>query len=294
LLAMVAPKLFAVFLTTIFVAVMISVEVASQNGLGTWLIGPALMAASALFLFLYVNAIISQSTVRQTLIEELQATQAQLADSERRQGTLMERQRLAREIHDTLAQGFISITMLLEAAKASLTSNRNAAQEQLDQAQQTAKDGLAEARRVVNALRPEVLESQLFPDALSTVAQRWSREAGIGVNTTVTGDVQPFPAEVEDALIRAAQEALTNVKRHASAKRVDVTLSYLNNLIVLDVQDDGVGLDRAHIAEVETDADGGFGLQAMSQRIRELGGTLGIESAPGEGTTIVVQVPISE
>ena len=289
-LVMVVPKRFAIPMTVVFGAALVSVEVATENGVGSWLIGPILSVAAAIFLALYVNAIISESSKRQGLIEELQATRAQLAESERRQGALEERQRLAREIHDTLAQGFTSIAMLLEAAKGALSTRQPEVEQHLELATQTARENLAEARRVVWALRPEALDEGTLPEAVAALTERWSKETGIRANAHVTGKLHRLPADHEATLLRAAQEALVNVRKHASATSVDVTLSYWEELTVLDVQDDGIGFDLTSPRPV-SGRDGGFGLDAMRQRVEGLGGQLQIESAPGQGSTVVVELP---
>jgi signal transduction histidine kinase len=213
-----------------------------------------------------------------------------LVDQARQAAVLEERQRLAREIHDTLAQGFTSIVMHLEAAEQSLPDESATVQQHLDQARNTAREGLAQARRLVWALRPEILEGASLSAALERVVARWARESGIAASATTTGTAYSLPAEVEVTLLRAAQEALSNVRKHAQAGQVAVTLSYMGDMVVLDVQDDGSGFDPARIQTPATPATGGFGLTAMRERVEQLGGTLLVESVPGQGTTLVVEV----
>jgi signal transduction histidine kinase len=155
------------------------------------------------------------------------------------------------------------------------------------QALRSARDNLAESRRVVWALRPRPLAGQPLPRALGELAGRLAEETGLQAETLVTGTARPLPAQVEEALLRVGQEALANVRKHAAASRVTVTLSYLDDAVTLDVQDDGVGFEPAAAAT----AAGGLGLGAMRERVEGLGGRLVIESAPGEGTTIAVEVP---
>ena len=212
----------------------------------------------------------------------------------RKAGILGERQRLAREIHDTLAQGFTSIVMNLEAAEGALpeeVSEEGRAKRHLDQARLTARESLTEARRLVWALRPESLDNASLSEALAQLAARWADSSGVEASTNVTGTPRPIPAEAEVTLVRVAQEALANVLKHAEASRAVVTLSYMNDLIALDVIDDGVGFDPE--GERPDSPEGGFGLRAMRQRIGQLGGSLAIESAPGEGTTLVVELPLA-
>ncbi|MFC7585837.1 sensor histidine kinase [Nonomuraea antimicrobica] len=205
---------------------------------------------------------------------------------------------MAREIHDTLAQGLTGIIAQLQAA------------EQMHEVPapwvrpfaavtRLARESLAEARRSVDALRPEPLETARLSDALADVSGRWSKLHGLPVQVTTTGTARPMAPEAEFALLRTAQEALANVAKHAHATRVGVTLSYLEHEVALDVRDDGRGFDPAQL-ESGTGATGGpwppsrgdgFGLTIMRQRIEGLSGTLGIESEPGAGTGISACVP---
>jgi signal transduction histidine kinase len=150
------------------------------------------MGLGAIVLGIWVSAIIEQSTRRRELIEQLEATRAELAAAERREGVLEERQRLAREIHDTLAQGFTSIVMHLEAAEQALPGDPDKLHKHLDKARSTARASLDQARRVVQDLRPELLEQQSLPEAIQRTAQRWKDESGIPVTTTITGNPLPL------------------------------------------------------------------------------------------------------
>lgn len=218
-----------------------------------------------------------------------------LVEQARRAGLIGERQRLAHEIHDTLAQSFASIVMNLEAADASLPAESSPRTHwHLDQARLTARESLAEARRLVWALRPKLLEEAPLPEALDRLVKRWSEASGVAAHTTVTGAPRPLPPEVEATLFRVAQEALTNVRKHAQARRTALTLSYMNDRVALDARDDGTGFDpEDNDAVVSSTREGGFGLGTMRERVERLGGTLSIESAPGEGTTLVVELPVA-
>jgi len=249
-------------------------------------------AAGAILLGVFINRIIVQSTQRKELIQELEATRAELAAAERQAGVLDERERLAHEIHDTLAQGFTSIVLLLQAAEAAWAAGSPEAAQHLAQARRTASENLAEARRLVWALQPAQLSGASLPEALARLTERLGEEEGLDTSTAVTGPARPLPTAIEVALLRVAQEALANVRRHAKAGRVTVTLSYMDDVAVLDVQDDGVGFDVAASRPARPGQDGGFGLEAMRQRATRLGGTLAIESAPGTGTTLVVKLPV--
>ena len=142
------------------------------------------------------------------------------------------------------------------------------------------------------ALRPEALDHASLPEAISRFTARWAEESGIGAQFTVTGEPYPRSPEVEVTLLRSAQEALANVRKHARASHVTITLSYMDDLTVLDVQDDGVGFDPSLAPNGATEGDeGGYGLQAMHQRVEQLGGRLLVESAPGRGATLAVELP---
>lgn len=245
-------------------------------------------ALGAIILGVWITAIIGQSTRRRQLIEQLEATQAELAAAERRAGILEERQRLARDIHDTLAQGFTSIVMHLEAADQALPDDLDTLQKHLDRARGTARTSLEEARRVVHALRPHSLDQRSLPDAIERTAVRWQEETGIPLTTTTTGDPIPLHPDIEVTLLRATQEALANIRKHAQATAVQLTLSYIDDVVVLDVQDNGVAFAGAAASPLS----GGYGLQAMRERAEQCGGSVTVESEPGEGTTVVVSIPI--
>jgi signal transduction histidine kinase len=253
------------------------------------ILGVMLFLAFSLLAVAYVATIVRQSQERQRLIDQLHAAQAGLAEAERQAGILEERQRLARDIHDTLTQGFASIVMLLEAAEASFGRDHRAGRH-VARALQSARDNLAESRRLVWALRPEALADTPLPVALDRLARQLAEETGIRADTVVTGTVRQLEAEQETALLRAAQESLANVRKHARAMGVTLTLSYMGDVTVLDIQDDGVGFVAP--AEPEVATDGGLGLRAMRERVEDMGGTVSVESAAGEGTTVVVHLPI--
>ncbi|MER5648090.1 sensor histidine kinase [Streptosporangium sp. NPDC002524] len=219
---------------------------------------------------------------------------AQLLAQAREAGVLDERRRMAREIHDTLAQGLTGIITQLQAAE-QMHDVPAPWHRPFEAVKTLARESLVEARRSVDALRPEPLETARLSDALTDVAGRWSALHGLAVQVTTTGTVRPMPPETEFALLRTAQEALANVARHAHATRVGVTLSYLEHEVALDVRDDGRGFD---LAGLETGASrppshgGGFGLTIMRQRVEGLSGSLRVESEPGAGTGISACVPI--
>jgi signal transduction histidine kinase len=253
----------------------------------------AVVAATAgILLAIWINRIIDQSAERKELIDQLTATRRELAVAERQAGMLEERQRLAREIHDTLAQGFTSIVLLLQAAEAAWASGSSDARRHLEEARRTAGENLAEARQLVWALQPEPLGDASLGEALVRLTDRLAEEQHVQAATRITGTPRPLPTPTEVALLRITQEALANVRRHAHAGRVTVTLSYMDDVAVLDVQDDGVGFDPRATGQAARPEEGGFGLAAIRQRVDRLGGSLVLESAPGAGTTLVVELPV--
>jgi signal transduction histidine kinase len=224
-------------------------------------------------------------------LRENAGLQAQLLVAAREAGVLDERQRMAREIHDTLAQGLTGIITQLQAADRAATraagdpaADPGEWRRHLGNALRLARDSLAEARRSVHAVRPGPLRTARLPEALAQVAAEWSRLSDVPAEVATTGDARPLHPEVETTLLRVAQEALANVAKHAGATRVGVTLSYMPDRLALDVRDDGAGFDPAR-------GDGGFGLTSMRQRVARLGGVLEIESEPGAGTAISASVP---
>ncbi len=232
-----------------------------------------------------------RSEERRLLIGELEETRAELAASEREAGRLAERHRLARDIHDTLAQGFTSIVMLLEAAEAELVADPGKARIHIDQARSTARGSLAEARSLVWALRPDRLIESSLVEAVQSVVDQLGEETPTRAEFVVTGEPRQLPDVTDECVLRVTQEALANVRKHADASRVTVTLSYLDDGVVLDVRDDGVGFEPAIFAEIGDGLVGGVGLQLMLDRVEQLGGTRVIESSAGDGTSVVVQLP---
>lgn len=179
-------------------------------------------------------------------------------------------------------------------ARQSLRTEPGTAEQYLRQIDRTAREGLEEARRLVRALRPESLEDASLAEALGRAAGHFTEETGVHVETRVNGDPGPLPPEVEITLLRVAQEALANVRKHAggSLSRVAMTLSYLGDAIALDVRDDGVGFDVDRQASGHP-YSGGFGLKGMRERIEALGGTFSVESSPGGGTALAVELPVT-
>lgn len=287
-------------------------------------IGPVIGAAVAIATVLGYQALQSESEQRRRLIVELERTRSELASAERRAGVLDERERLAREIHDTLAQGLTSIQLLLRAAGRNLDpgpspeaaatgpsdrGNGGGTERGIDrgidparaaalveQARQAAADNLAEARRLVRALAPGELEGTSLSPALRRLCAATTERSGIRVSFHHDGPEVALPAHVEAALLRIAQTALGNTTQHSGATRADVSLTVMDDAVTLDVVDDGTGFDLDALSGPGTrqGEDGGFGLRSMRSRAQEIGGRLVVESEPGQGTAVSVQVDLSD
>lgn len=247
-------------------------------------LGPLLGGAVAVATVLGYQALYRESERRRELIEELITTRAELAAAERGAGILAERERLAREIHDTLAQGLSSIQLLLRAAERSLPED-SAALPHIGRAREAAQENLAEARRFVRALTPPDLEHGSLPAALERLC---SGAPGPRVRFSLSGTPRPLPTPYEVALLRIAQSALANVVRHAGAGRAEITLTFMDSSVTLDIVDDGKGFDPTSAPSGE----GGFGLPAMRSRAETLSGLFTVESAPGQGTAVAVTLPL--
>ncbi|WP_406418643.1 sensor histidine kinase [Streptomyces sp. NBC_01614] len=252
-------------------------------------LAPPAVAALATAVFLQME----RHTARQrVLIDDLIRTRHELAASERREGTLGERQRLSMEIHDTLAQGLSSQQMLLQAADRVWDTEPDKARTHVRTAASVAAHNLAEARRFVHDLAPADLAGGGLDQALRMLA---GRESGADLSVRVHVDgaerLPQLPDRVQSALLRIAQGALANVREHACASSAALTLTLLDDEAVLDVSDDGHGFDPAATPD-SPGAERGHGLPAMRARLRALGGTLTVDSAPGEGTVLSAAVPL--
>jgi signal transduction histidine kinase len=235
-----------------------------------------------------INELAESNEKLATALDENAGLHEQLLAQAREAGVFDERQRMAREIHDTLAQGLTGIITQLQAADRA--ADDEGRRRHLGQVHALAKDSLMEARRSVQALRPEPLVDSRLPEAVSELGRRWSETAGVPIKIEVTGEVRPMRPELEVTLFRVTQEALSNAGKHARASLVVLTLSYSDDMVILDVRDDGVGFDP--LCDKGKTSDGtGFGMQAMKQRLQLIAGTLIVESAPGEGTAVNAQVP---
>ncbi|HEY3079976.1 MAG TPA: GAF domain-containing sensor histidine kinase [Chloroflexota bacterium] len=212
---------------------------------------------------------------------------ARLAEASGRLARAEERTRIAREIHDTLAQGLTAIGLDVEGALRHLEDSPERARERLERALATTRASLEEARRSVLDLRAAPLAGQPLVEALAALGRAFTSETGVRAHVRAGGEVA-LPLRAEAELYRVAQEALANVRQHAHATRVEVALRTTPRGVTLSVRDDGVGFDTRRLA------DGRHGLVGMRERARLLGGRLRIASRPGRGTTVAVWAPQSE
>ncbi len=215
---------------------------------------------------------------------------ARLSAEGREVAVLEERTRLAREIHDTLAQQLTAIVLQLEAAEVFLDRDDARARQVVVSARDQARAALAEARRSVWDLRPAPLDHTGLAAALRHEARRWQARSGIGARVRTHALPAPLALDpqTEVALFRIAQEALANVARHSHAGRVDIRLELRSGVLRLAIRDDGDGF------EAGARSPGRFGLVGMAERARLAGATLEIESSPGSGTRVTVRLPLAD
>lgn len=249
------------------------------------LLAPPAVAALATAVFVHMER---QARAQRALIDDLIRTRRELAATERRAGTLAERQRLSMEIHDTLAQHLSSQQMLLQAADRTWDTDPATARAHVRTATDITARGLAEARRLVHDLAPPELAGGA---GLSDALRALDAGPGIEVRFHLEGTPVPVPDRTESALLRIAQGALANVREHAGARTAALTLSFLGDQVVLDIADDGHGFPGAGAADPAR-GNRGHGLPAMRARVRQLGGTLTIESTAGEGTVLSASIPL--
>jgi signal transduction histidine kinase len=279
---MLRPRV-AIVATVAVVAAVTAIAIANAGPGGPaptlWLVIGAVTLAVGLLLGLWIVGIIEQSRRRADLLAELAATRAELEVATRGAGLIAERERLAHDIHDTLAQGCTSVLLLLEAAESAVDSDPVKAMRYLRRAQETTRDNLAEARALVAALTPPDLSSTSLPEALRRIVERAGLTPGPAAELVVTGTPRGLPAESEVAMLRVTQEALTNVRRHAAATRVEVGLAYGPDGVSLRVCDDGRGFDP----DAPRSGDGLTGMRARATRV---GGVVSVTATPGAGAVV--------
>ncbi|MGO4301768.1 sensor histidine kinase [Leifsonia sp. RAF41] len=243
-----------------------------------------LVIAVSIYFSNRITAVTKQSRERGLLIDRLREQQREIAELSEQQGAAAERERIAREMHDTLAQGFTSIVTLGHAVQGELDTDPAIARRHVELMTETAQENLQESRRIIAALTPGRLAESTLEQALGRVAGRFEEETGVPVAFSVTGEPHPALPAIEVVALRVFQEALANVRKHADASAVDAVLAYQREAVGISVRDDGHGFDAAAPRE-------GFGLDGMQARVREAGGTFELETAPGAGTRLSVYLP---
>ncbi|MFJ2589779.1 sensor histidine kinase [Streptomyces sp. NPDC087538] len=247
------------------------------------MVSTLIVVAVGVLIGLWAHSVVAQSTERARLIVELERTQAELSEAHQRQGAADERERMARDIHDTLAQGLASIVVLAEAARAGLDAEPARSAQQLRSIESTARENLAEARELVGSAR------QRGGPAAGSVAQtlrrildRFAEDTGL----TVADDLADVECDQQTriALLRCTQESLANVRKHARASTVGVMLTHGPHAVELEVTDDGIGF--------VPEESKGFGLDGMRKRLAELGGRLTVTSSVGDGTRVLGVIPL--
>ncbi|MEV4997727.1 sensor histidine kinase [Streptomyces niveus] len=237
----------------------------------------------------WIIRIIEQSAERAELIAELEASREEVSRLSAERGALAERERMSREIHDTLAQGFTSLLMLVQAVDSELERDLPGARRHLDLMADTARRNLAEARALVAGGAPADLNGNSLPDALRRLAARHGpgpAEVSVEVTVEVTGQARALPPALEVVALRTCQEALSNTARHAGAgARAAISLAYSDAELCVRIRDTGRGFDVSA-------PSGGYGLSGLRARAAEVGGSAEVRSAPGDGTLVAVHLPL--
>lgn len=265
-------------------------------------LGPLFGAAFSVVTGLAYLALYREAENQRRAADELRRTRAELAASQHDAGVLAERERLAREIHDTLAQGLSSIVLVARAAEKSLADGDSAtASARFALVQQTASENLAEARNFVRGLSSPHLQESSLVESLrrlceSTESSAAARGLGLRCRLELDGDAVELPQPHRVTLLRAAQASLANVRDHAKASNAVVTVAFLGSEVTMDIYDDGVGFDTSGLKDstyARTDGSG-FGIPSLQERVTALDGSLDLEAAPGEGTVVAIRLPLDD
>lgn len=274
-----------------------AIAVASQYSAGLTfggVMGPLVSAIVTVVIDYAFRTLWRVNNEKQELIDQLIETRSQLAVTERNAGIADERQRIAHEIHDTVAQGLSSIQMLLHVSEQEILAADMAEKskenivKKIRLARQTASDNLSEARAMIAALQPAALSKTSLEAALHRVTEPL---LGINFVISVDGDVRQLPMKTEATLLRIAQGAIGNVAKHSEAQNCHITLTYDDTEVRLDVVDDGVGFEPSEV-DTRPAGLGHIGLSALHQRAVELQGEVIVESAYGQGTAVSAALPV--
>ncbi|GGZ68214.1 sensor histidine kinase [Streptomyces subrutilus] len=283
---------FWLFATAARSAIVLSGAAAAATVVGSTLRSGESLTGNVVFVFigyaasvltgLLIHRLVADGDARAGLLgAELESAQARLAEAHRQQGAADERERIAREIHDTLAQGFASIIVLAEAARSTVTSDPERTAQQLVSIEQTARENFAEARVLVGSAPESGLAPGSVAVTLRRTLDRFTQDTGLTVEAELPPDVA-CDQQTRIALLRCTQESLANVRKHARATTVGVVLTQYPHAIELEITDDGNGF-------VVEDSRG-FGLDGMRKRLAELDGDLTVTSSLGDGTRILATI----
>lgn len=287
------PNRRAIGLSSSFYVILLFVNILAVWDANTLLEFLPILGGLLAFVLVYVVLYIRQVQAReeaQNLLGQLEVAHHQLqayADQVEELTISEERQRMARELHDTLAQGLAGLIMQLEAADSYLDSDNPArAQAVVQQATQRAKATLGEARRAIQALRSSMLEQESLVDALGREVDSFAETTLVRAAFRVEGGPPDLPPEMAQSILRIVQAALSNIARHARARQVRVQISQGDGLLQVVIQDDGLGFDLDEALA----QPGCFGLAGMHERAKRMGGRLEIASRPGEGITVCLEL----
>lgn len=243
---------------------------------------PAVFYAVMIISVLYFGRIIEREEEAHAVLDEANRKLTEYASQAEELAAAKERNRLAREIHDNLGHYLTAVNMQIEAAMALMESDGDRAKQSLERAQSLTKEGLAEVRRAVAAMRAAPIEARPLHEAIQMLVEE-QQATGITTYYQIEGSIRPCSAQTELALYRIAQEGLTNIRKHAQASRADLILDYCKpNAIQIRLQDDGIGSNNT---------DSGFGLLGVRERVKLLGGNLEIKTTPGQGFVLQVELP---
>lgn len=256
---------------------------ATPNALSQALVIETVSLAGSFAIGFWITRISVESAGRARLLDELRDTQARLEALSHDAGAMGERERLAREIHDTIAQDLTGLVLLAQRTRRELVAGTPTVGETVDLLEESARHALAETRSLVATGAPVGLTGDGIVSALERLAERFSRETGIAVR--VTGEVPPLARETEVVLLRCAQEALANVRKHSGAVTATLDLFVRDGSVGIVIGDSGDGFDPGTARE-------GFGLPGMRARLGLVGGSLSIESSQGEGTRVTASLPL--
>jgi len=258
----------------------------SAEFFGETLVSTLIVVAVGVLIGLWAHSVVEQSSERARLIKELERTQEELSEAHQRQGAADERERMARDIHDTLAQGFASIIVLAEAAQTGVFDDPARSVQQLRSIESTARENLTEARELVGSATqpgPGRVAAGSVAQTLRRTLDRFAEDTGLAVDADLA-DLE-CDQQTRIALLRCTQESLANVRKHARASTVGVVLVRRPYGVELEITDDGTGF----VVKEST----GFGLDGMRKRLAELGGRLTVTSSVGDGTRILAMIPMA-